>query len=61
MNREYRLFRVEVPSGVQHSGRLVARALKCLLRGFGLRAVATLEAPSETEPNLRFQSRTRLK
>jgi hypothetical protein len=41
------LFRVELPPGVRHGDRFVARILKHLLRAWGVRCVAVLEAPEE--------------
>jgi hypothetical protein len=41
------LFRIEVDRG-PHSGRLVARALKCLLRSFGLKCSAILDPSAKS-------------
>jgi hypothetical protein len=45
--RETWLFRIELPPGEAHGGRLVARLLKHLLRSWGIRATAIVEAPPD--------------
>lgn len=45
--RESWLFRVELPAGVEHGGRFMARVLKYLLRAWGVKATAILDAPPD--------------
>jgi hypothetical protein len=46
--RERWIFTLELPSGIDHGGRFVARILKHLLRAWGVRAVA-IHAPAPEE------------
>jgi hypothetical protein len=48
--RERWIFTIELPAGVANPGRFVARLLKHLLRCWGVRCTAVLEAPKE-EPS----------
>jgi hypothetical protein len=48
-NRERWVFTVELPANVGNSCRFVARLLKHLLRVWGVRATAIVEAPEEKE------------
>jgi hypothetical protein len=45
--REHWLLRVELPTDVPNPGRFMARVLKHLLRAWGVRATAILEAPPD--------------
>jgi hypothetical protein len=52
------VFRVEVPPGVRHGGRFVARILKHLLRTWGVKCTAVLEAPPEESAHACGEKRT---
>jgi hypothetical protein len=41
------LFRVQLPPGTPHGGRLMARVLKSLWRAWGIRCTAVVEAPPQ--------------
>lgn len=48
MSRETWLIRVHLPAGVVNGGRFMARLLKHLLRAWGVKCVALLDAAQET-------------
>jgi hypothetical protein len=50
MARQAWLFRVELPAGIFNPGRYMAALLKHLLRRWGVRATAVLEAPPDSSP-----------
>jgi hypothetical protein len=47
--RERWIFTFELPAGTTHGGRFMARLLKHLLRVWGVRATAIVEAPPDKE------------
>jgi hypothetical protein len=49
-SRETWTFTMQLPAGIGHGGRFVARILKHLLRTWGVKCVAVIAAPPEAAP-----------
>jgi hypothetical protein len=59
--RERWTFTFELPAGIEHSGRFVARLIKHLLRAWGVKATAIIENPPDGQSEPAAPSRPTLR